>query len=590
MSAHARWTWEFPVARERLWRYLADTDWVNEHAGLPRISARYEPLPEGGTKRYAWFRKGPVLFEWEERPTLWERPSYFTVERRYRRGPLAKFVTSTKLEELTPQSTRVIVDVDLDASSPLSEPLLPLIVAQGKREANRAFRLAAQLAAREETAPATSDLGPFAALAEARIDPRVVAALAGFVASAENRDLQRMQPYALADRWKLRRRDVLRAFLTATRLGLFNLSWSVMCPGCRGPSPGIESLTELHRGYHCDACNLQFDASFDRSVEVTFDARPLGRTYEQGLYCIASPVRSAHVYAQTVVASEATERFELELAKGAYDVCVVGAAIAPFVAEDEEGTRTLEAAIYPLTGIDAPHAVGSGNVTIAFTNELEREVIVRVEDGRWSDTIVTAAQVTALQDFRDLFSSEVLAPGLEMGIQTMAVLFTDLIGSTAMYSRTGDAPAFRIVTDHFAVIQSIVARHDGTIVKTIGDAVMAAFVDPVECFDAALELDDSVQTLSADGEPLRLRVGFHAGPCIAMRANDRIDYFGTTVNLAARLQSLAKAGEVTLARSVAERPAVAQRLRENDRIVGNETLAIKGFPEPIDVVRIGGPR
>ena len=588
MSLKATWTWDFDVPREALWRYLADTDWVNEHAGLPVINARYEPLPDGTTRRIASFNKGPLLFEWEERPTVWKAPEFFAVERRYTQGPLKRFTTSTALAATSPSTTRVTVEVDLEAASPLTQPLLPLVAAQGKRGANHAFRLAAKLAAVPVEAPVApaGGLGPFAALLEDRIDPKVVSALAGFVDGAENRDLVRMRPYELADRWKLSRREVLRAFLTATRRGLFNLSWNVICPGCRGPSPGIDSLSQLQKGYHCESCNLPFDATFDRSVEVTFDARPLGRTAEQGLFCIASPRRSSHVFAQAVVAADGVAEIDLELPAGSYDVAFIGAGIAPFVTTDDESLRELVVTAHPLIGVDAAHAVATGPLKIELVNDLEREVVVRIEDGRWPDTLVTAAQVTALQDFRDLFSSQVLAPGLQMGVETMAVLFTDLIGSTAMYSRSGDAPAFRIVTDHFEVVQGIVSAHEGTIVKTIGDAVMAAFVDPKKCLEAALELDGSVQTISAHGEPLRLRVGFHAGPCIAMRANDRIDYFGTTVNLAARLQSLARAGEVTMAKTDADRPAIAQRLGELDTPVANESLQIKGFPQLIDVVRV----
>jgi hypothetical protein len=77
MSLKQRWTWDLDAPRERLWEYVADTDWVNRHAGLPPIEARYEPLPEGGTRRVASFRKGPVHVEWEERPTIWEVPSFF---------------------------------------------------------------------------------------------------------------------------------------------------------------------------------------------------------------------------------------------------------------------------------------------------------------------------------------------------------------------------------------------------------------------------------------------------------------------------------------------------------------------------------
>jgi class 3 adenylate cyclase len=586
MSLKAEWTWELAAPQERLWRYLADTDWVNEHAGLPRIEARYEPQDGGGSIRYASLHQGPLFFEWEERPTIWSVPEFFAVERRYIRGPLKRFLTSTKLEALAPDRTRVVVSVQLEASSMLAEGLLPIAAAQGKRGANRAFRLAEKLAAREPGTPTAPDLGAFAPLASARLAPEVVAALAGFVANAEDRELIRMRPYELADRWKLPRREVLRAFLTATRRGLFNLSWSVICAGCRGPSPGMETLDVLQSGYHCPACNVAFDAVFDRSVEVTFDAKPLGRGGDVGLFCIASPARSAHVFGQFAVDAGGEQDFALSLDPGSYDVNTIGAGVAPFVVSDEEAATILEVSLHPLTGIDTTHAVRAGTVRGRIENDLDDGAVVRIEDGRWPDTIVTAAQVTALQEFRDLFSSQVLAPGLQLGVETMAVLFTDLIGSTAMYSRNGDASAFRIVNDHFDVVRDIVARHEGAMVKTIGDAVMAVFVDPGKCFEAALELDESVRTISVEGEPLRMRVGFHVGPCNAMRANDRIDYFGTTVNLAARLQSLAKAGEVTLAKSVAERPSIAERLRGLGERVREETLPVKGIAEPVDVVRV----
>ncbi len=587
MSLTQRWTWDLDAPRARLWRYIADTDWLNRHAGLPPVKARYEPLAGGGARRFASFKRGPLYVEWEERPTVWEAPSFFAVERTYRHGPLATFSSRTTLEDAGTR-TRVVVDVRLEASSALGEALLPLLAAHGRRGADRAFRLATTLARRDGSAradDAARDLGPWNRLCDAGVDRAVVAKLAAFVDDAEDADLQRMRPYELADAWGLPRRDVLRAFLSATRTGLFNLRWNVLCWSCRGPSEPVESLSGVHRDYHCDSCNVAFDAVFDRSVEVTFDARPLGRATDVPPFCIANPRRSPHVLSQTAVAARGEIALELSLPAGNYSLAVAGAASTPFAATPE-AKRDVTALVRANGAVDVPLEVASGGLSLRVVNELEREAVVRIEDGEWPDTVVTAAQVTALQEFRDMFSSEVLAPGLDLGIETLAVLFTDVVGSTAIYSKTGDAPAFRIVTDHFAAIRETIARCNGAIVKTIGDAVMAAFTDPAQCLEAALELDARVRTISAAGAPLRLRVGFHAGPCIAMRANDRIDYFGTTVNLAARLQKLAGAGEVTLARNVAELPEIADRLRGLATAVASETLEIKGFPQRIDVVRV----
>ncbi|HVA34301.1 MAG TPA: DUF5939 domain-containing protein, partial [Candidatus Baltobacteraceae bacterium] len=309
-----RWIWEFDVPRERLWTYLADTDWVNEHAGLPRIAVEFEPLPEGGTRKYGSFRQGPFLVRWEERPTIWQVPEFFTVERIYSHGPLRRFFNTTSFERLADDRTRVVVDLRLEAASPLIEPLLPMLAAHGKRGADRAFTSGASLA-RADGAPraqASTSESVFTPLRDAGIDSRIVTTIAAFVEGAEDRDVQRMRPYELADRWRLPRREVLRAFLTATRVGLLNLRWSVLCPGCRGPSPGAQSLSDVAPDYHCPSCNLAFGPAFDRSVEVTFDARPLGRGGVEGVFCLASPQRSAHVHAQCAPAAGETTLLDLE--------------------------------------------------------------------------------------------------------------------------------------------------------------------------------------------------------------------------------------------------------------------------------------
>ena len=117
----------------------------------------------------------------------------------------------------------------------------------------------------------------------------------------------------------------------------------------------------------------------------------------------------------------------------------------------------------------------------------------------------------------------------------MTVVFTDVVGSTQMYGEAGDARAFRLVHDHFEALREVIALHRGAIVKTVGDAVMAVFVDPRDAVEAALRFGAAVA-------PLQLRVGMHRGPCIAVRANDRLDYFGATVNLASRVGHAARPG------------------------------------------------
>src|SRR5690606_1166732 len=100
-----------------------------------------------------------------------------------------------------------------------------------------------------------------------------------------------------------------------------------------------------------------------------------------------------------------------------------------------------------------------------------------------------------------------------------------------------------------------VAAHGGAVVKTIGDAVMAAFSDPVAAARASAEIHGRFPG-GGEGHGLRLRVSINTGPCIAVNLNSGIDYFGGTVNTAAKLQRCAGAGEVAMADAVARAPGV----------------------------------
>jgi class 3 adenylate cyclase len=168
----------------------------------------------------------------------------------------------------------------------------------------------------------------------------------------------------------------------------------------------------------------------------------------------------------------------------------------------------------------------------------------------------------------------------------VALLFTDLRGSTALYGQVGDAGAYHLVREHFAFLAAIVRAHDGAIVKTIGDAIMAAFADPADGLQAALAVQRQVAAFNAGhGEaPLVLKLGLHDGPCIAVTLNDRLDYFGSTVNLAARLQAESRGGDIVVSRDMADDPAVASLL---DGVSGREERAeLKGFEESVPFLRL----
>jgi class 3 adenylate cyclase len=143
--------------------------------------------------------------------------------------------------------------------------------------------------------------------------------------------------------------------------------------------------------------------------------------------------------------------------------------------------------------------------------------------------------------------------------------------------------------NHFDVLRRAITEHEGAIVKTIGDAVMAVFRRPV---DALIAISQSQKTLAnpSDGSmPLALKAGIHTGPCIAVTLNDRLDYFGSTVNLAARLEGLSNGCDVIISRTMYDDPEFAQLLAEGKFEAIPFDVSVKGFDdERFELWRIQG--
>jgi class 3 adenylate cyclase len=210
----------------------------------------------------------------------------------------------------------------------------------------------------------------------------------------------------------------------------------------------------------------------------------------------------------------------------------------------------------------------AGSGVLRLENDTLAERVVVVERVAWSDAVATAAQVTALQTFRDLFAAEALRRDEPISVGTLTVVFTDLRGSTRYYREVGDASAFGSVLEHLDLLRRAVAVEEGAVVKQMGDAIMAVFVRPVGAVRAMLAAQREVA-----GRPLALKVGVHTGPCIAVEQNGVLDYFGSTVNLAARLVALSSGDDLAVSDAVvtdSEVEALALRM---------ETLesSVKGF-------------
>jgi class 3 adenylate cyclase len=602
-----RWVLELQASPAELWPLIADTNQFNRDSGLPRLvqsvappasgagsprssgtsggvgeagPARESTAPtgqDGESGRVLAARIAGWLITWEEEPFEWVRPRNFGVHRRYRNGPLLEMRVRVELEPLARGGTRLEYRVTVTPRHRLGRWLASIqigrtaarrmkavIQAYDRRMAGAATRPALELT----PARRVRDLAPGgnARLADASariagegVSAEVIKRLGELLRHGDDDELGRMRPYALADQWGLARRATLEAFLHATRAGLLDFRWDLVCPLCRGATSAGASLSGIPHEGHCESCQITCPVNFDRLVELTFRPNPAIRVVETADYCIGGPPMTPHIVVQQVVEPGEGRVVTVSLEPGSYRVRVLRKdGGQPF----RVGVSGQDSAEYHATSSPWPaeQPVLSQLATLRLQNSLASQAVFIIERTAWSDQAVTAAEVLAMQAFRDLFAQEALRPGEQVSVGSQAVVFTDLKESTRLYRQVGDAAAFGRVLDHFDILRQAVDREGGAIVKTIGDAVMAVFRRPVSALRAMTAAHEAMARSTArdaDGRPLVLKVGIHHGPCIAVTLNDRLDYFGTTVNMAARLQGLAQGGEIVLSETVIDDPEVA---------------------------------
>ena len=202
---------------------------------------------------------------------------------------------------------------------------------------------------------------------------------------------------------------------------------------------------------------------------------------------------------------------------------------------------------------------------LVIRNDTNRPLFFAVEDRNWTMDALTGERVIAMPAFRHLCPEQLLRPGDDVAIGRVAIMFTDLQSSTKLYEVLGDATACRLVRDHFAFLSERVQRHDGFIVKTVGDAVMAAFHDPADA-------------------RIVLKLGLHAGSCIAVTAGDVLDYFGSAVNTAARLEHQCRGGEVVVSEAVLADAQAREALA--GRSMTADGAMMRGLSEPVRFFRV----
>ena len=467
-----------------------------------------------------------------------------------------------------------------------------------------------------------SEAKPLFAMLRQSARPRVVDALERLVREAPDRKLSRINALAFAASEQLDVEQTISAFLQASRLGLFEMSWNVLCPGCGGVLDANTSLKTVQSDeYTCALCAAGYEPTLDEMVEVTFTVTPRVRHIEaHNPHQLPAVEYFRQVYWGSGVDlpdndfEEKVDEFIIEsLELPAGEKAVISLHLPPsfiIVFEpvthaaqflDVTGEPTKERQTISLV-FDRVHrhsetiTLRPGPLRISVENHTDVRTLPSVclaNDALHTmlgkrRPFLTAKSLLSNQTFRDIYRTDTIDVDQKLRITSLTFLFTDLRGSTELYERVGDLAAFDLVKAHFGILNEIVGAEAGAVVKTIGDAVMATFPTPDRALVAAMRMRDAMLRLNKErgNEDLLLKIGIHEGPCIAVSLNERQDYFGQTVNIASRVQHLATSREIFATGSVLNDPRVSHVLTDHGLKPMSQTVTLRGITDQISIFTI----
>ena len=452
-------------------------------------------------------------------------------------------------------------------------------------------------------------------------DDDVVDMLERMVRDAPDHALNKMNALDLAAKEGIDEERVIAALLNAVGLGIFEMTWNVMCPSCAGVLSANKSLKTLDRArYSCAFCAAGYETTLDNLVEVTFTVSPRVRKiaahspdelsaaeyYRQIFWSSAIDLPTdlekllREVTLETVDLPPGERAIlSLQLPSGTLIVFDPVTHTAQFldVSGEKASERQNLSVIFNKVQVPVDTvALRPGPLRLALENRTDGRVLpaVWVANQTLDDLlkrrkpILNAKRLLTNQTFRDLYRTETLAIGQRLKILSLTFLFSDLKDSTELYERVGDLVAFDLVNEHFRLLQEIIASERGAVVKTIGDAVMATFETPDRAIAAAIRMREAMSDLGAERQhqSLRLKMGIHEGSCLAVTLNGQQDYFGQTVNIAARVQGLAASRSIVVTESVVENAHARVLLETSGLKPTPRHVALSGIADKVSVYEI----
>jgi len=602
VSENRVWTrvfeWNLSSSSAELWPFVSNTERLNRAVGLSSVSYRTERDPRLGLRRFGSFKLAGRTIEWEEHPFEWIEGSRMGVLREFGSGPFLWFSSVVELVSQPCGGTRLIHTVRIEPRNLMGRVIAEIEAGwKGGRSLDRVYRRIDNWLQQAHTKSLGDPYETCKTLShesERRLTRRLEAAVAqgvSFELAAKLGDylrrsppqvLAQIRPLALAEILGETSESVLDACLIAAHNNLMQLRWDILCPTCRAPASTVSWLSEINQHTGCEACDTEFQSNLANAIELVFQVHPEIRQADSGQYCIGGPEHSPHVVIQLRLAPE--ERIEVVVPLTTGDYILRGPRLAQSLSLRARARATpsqLEVKLSQIGTSNCTPIVRSGQVAFHLTNDFDTTQVVRIERTIQRSNVVTAAAASALPRFRELFPDQVFRSDLPVATADLTFLAVRVVRSEEIYTRCSDADGYLLMHTALNAIERGVLAHQGAVIKSVGESLLASFQGCSDAVKAAFALSARLREIP-ELEEIEVRCGIHRGSVLITTQNGRIDYFGTTVRTVEALVSDEQAA-VVLTDAVFADPEVSRWLarQRHDPSRHNEQIERLSLPAGI---------
>lgn len=575
------WHFDLNVQAEQIWPYIINANRLNKDLGYEGIEyTEIEGILHGKCG------EGPRLQMWIELPWEWNYARSLSRLRIYSIGLLQYNKTAIYIQKINHNTgIRLYLYIGSISTHPLAEKIMNAFYDKFEVRYREAFaRYEQKILQGGVTSTHLQQLNKkqqkkldnYVDLFKQKgLDTKIITKLMHYILTEDEIELYHIRILPLAKKWRIDPDELLEVCLHAVKLGVLQITWDTICPHCRGPRDENPYLSEIKLKGHCDVCQIDFENNGKNSVEVVFHVHPSIREIKKIYYCSAEPFAKQHIKLQRLLLKENDETvIETTVPEGKYHYRVVGSEdIKPYVITADTQTVQKPNGIY-------------NQWLLKLKNPSKEDKLFVLENITWdTDAILKPERLFSNEVFRELFSDEYLPYDLNLEIGLQTIMFIDIMRSTEYYEVHGDATAFNAIRKIFLYLANVARIHHGTIFKTMGDGCLLAFSQPLQAIESARFLQQQVQkgVLETD---LNFRTSINLGRCLAVNFSNKIDFFGQTVNHAAKLQAGSSPGNIIISENLINDSQVKPFLQKNKIRLEKISVKHESIKNPIPAFKL----